>query len=185
MQGDEHGRQAPTTPSWQPGRGRLTVAAQTSGHTSAALFCFVVLAVLLTGLVAGMLGSGEDKSVIRQALLRPRGATASATTTPPTALPPPDEALASAPPSLPAAVAPVGATPTVGAVGARPSPNGAAGPGTRIAAAGREHVIERGDTLFALALRYDTTVDAIMAANSITDRTEPLSVGRRLTIPAG
>jgi LysM repeat protein len=43
--------------------------------------------------------------------------------------------------------------------------------------------VDPGDTLFQIALANGITVDAMMAANDITDRTEPLRVGRRLAIP--
>jgi len=51
-------------------------------------------------------------------------------------------------------------------------------------AGGRVHIIAPGDTLYGLALEYGTTVEAIMAANGIADRNQPLRVGVRLVIPA-
>jgi LysM repeat protein len=45
------------------------------------------------------------------------------------------------------------------------------------------HVVAPDDTLFQLALRYGTTVEAIMAANDIERRTDPIRVGARLIIP--
>ncbi|MFN8455352.1 MAG: LysM peptidoglycan-binding domain-containing protein [Anaerolineae bacterium] len=44
------------------------------------------------------------------------------------------------------------------------------------------HTIEAGDTLLALALQYDTTVDALMAANWLTDPSG-LQIGQKLVIP--
>jgi len=44
--------------------------------------------------------------------------------------------------------------------------------------------IQKGDTLFGLALRFDTTVDEIVAANPETNTTL-LSVGTELIIPSG
>lgn len=44
--------------------------------------------------------------------------------------------------------------------------------------------IQKGDTLFGLALRFDTTVDEIVAANPDTN-TSLLSVGTELIIPTG
>jgi lipoprotein-anchoring transpeptidase ErfK/SrfK len=44
------------------------------------------------------------------------------------------------------------------------------------------YVVRRGDTLSAIALRYDTTVAAIMRANRITNA-RSIWVGQRLTIP--
>ena len=46
-----------------------------------------------------------------------------------------------------------------------------------------EYTIEAGDSLFALAARFDTTVDAILDANDISDGSL-IYVGRVLIIPA-
>jgi LysM repeat protein len=46
------------------------------------------------------------------------------------------------------------------------------------------HVVQRGENLFRLAIRYQTTVQAIAAANGIVDVTR-IYVGQRLIIPAG
>ena len=42
------------------------------------------------------------------------------------------------------------------------------------------HTVERGDTLFSLARRYDTTVDAILALNG--QRAPDIRVGQRLRV---
>ncbi len=88
-----------------------------------------------------------------------------------------------------------GSAPTV-ALGAGPSatPRAATAPPSRATtpgrvaatavAGGRVHIIAPGDTLYGLALEYGTTVEAIMAANGIADRNQPLRVGVRLVIPA-
>jgi uncharacterized protein YkwD len=44
------------------------------------------------------------------------------------------------------------------------------------------YIIEPGDTLLALALQYDTSVEALMAANWISDPTG-LQIGQKLVIP--
>ncbi|MFN8419648.1 MAG: LysM peptidoglycan-binding domain-containing protein [Anaerolineae bacterium] len=44
------------------------------------------------------------------------------------------------------------------------------------------HVVQRGDTLYGIAQQYGTTVEAIIAANGITDVTT-LAIGQRLLIP--
>ncbi|MFN8456778.1 MAG: LysM peptidoglycan-binding domain-containing protein [Anaerolineae bacterium] len=44
------------------------------------------------------------------------------------------------------------------------------------------HTIEAGDTLLALAIQYDTTVDDLMAANWLTDPSG-LQIGQKLVIP--
>jgi len=46
------------------------------------------------------------------------------------------------------------------------------------------HVVAEGENLFRLALRYQTTVAAIAAANGISDPTR-IFVGQRLLIPCG
>lgn len=55
-------------------------------------------------------------------------------------------------------------------------PTGGPGSGTSVT-----YVVQRGDTLFSLARRYGTTVDAIMRANRLTST--QIYVGQRLTIP--
>ncbi|GAB4470601.1 MAG: hypothetical protein Kow00124_06880 [Anaerolineae bacterium] len=47
-----------------------------------------------------------------------------------------------------------------------------------------EYVVVAGDTLFSIARRFNTTVDAIAALNNITDPSL-ISVGQRLQIPGG
>ncbi|MCH8026018.1 MAG: LysM peptidoglycan-binding domain-containing protein [Chloroflexi bacterium] len=51
------------------------------------------------------------------------------------------------------------------------------------AAAGETYLVQSGDTLWDIALRLDTTVEAIVAANELTDETD-LSIGQELVIPA-
>jgi LysM repeat protein len=46
------------------------------------------------------------------------------------------------------------------------------------------HVVQRGENLFRIALRYNTTVDAIAAANGIRNP-QLIYVGQKLTIPQG
>jgi lipoprotein NlpD len=47
----------------------------------------------------------------------------------------------------------------------------------------RTHVVVRGDTLGALAVRYKITVAALVAANRLASDRERLRIGRRLVIP--
>jgi LysM repeat protein len=49
---------------------------------------------------------------------------------------------------------------------------------------GQEYVVQRGDTLFSIAQRHGTTVDAIQRANGIVNPWY-ISVGQRLVIPEG
>ncbi len=50
------------------------------------------------------------------------------------------------------------------------------------ASTGGTYTVEAGDTLFAISQRYDTTVEAIVAANSLTS--DMVQIGQTLTIPA-
>jgi LysM repeat protein len=47
----------------------------------------------------------------------------------------------------------------------------------------RQHTVQGGDTLFAIAQRYGTTVDAIVAANNLSSRSVTLRIGQVLVIP--
>ncbi len=47
----------------------------------------------------------------------------------------------------------------------------------------REHTVAAGDTLFDIARRYGTTVDALVSANNLPNRNATLRVGQRLLIP--
>ena len=58
---------------------------------------------------------------------------------------------------------------------------GASWPRPAGAQSGTIHTVQAGENLFRIALRYDTTVDAIMAANSLADHT--IRVGQDLVIP--
>ncbi len=46
------------------------------------------------------------------------------------------------------------------------------------------YVVQRGDTLYEIALAFDTTVEAIVTANSLTDRAL-IVTGQKLIIPSG
>ena len=69
-------------------------------------------------------------------------------------------------------IMPVGATAT------------AAAPAARRPAATVTYEVQNGDTLFALALRYNTTVDAIVAVNGLPSA-HRLRLGQRLVVPVG
>ena len=47
----------------------------------------------------------------------------------------------------------------------------------------REHTVVAGDTLFALARRYESSVQAIVAANNLRDSNVTLQIGQRLIVP--
>jgi len=57
-------------------------------------------------------------------------------------------------------------------------------PTTEESAETTTYVVQAGDTLFSIATRYGTTVDAISQANGIVDPTQ-IYVGQALTIPTG
>ncbi|MGE5592283.1 MAG: LysM peptidoglycan-binding domain-containing protein [Betaproteobacteria bacterium] len=61
-------------------------------------------------------------------------------------------------------------------------PGQSANYGSRAASQGTVHIVEPGDTLWQIALRYNAPVQAIMEANGITDA-NVLWVGQRLVIP--
>lgn len=58
---------------------------------------------------------------------------------------------------------------------------GAGWPGHVWAQSGTVHTVQAGENLFRIALRYDTTVDAIMGANGLANPT--IRVGQELAIP--
>lgn len=76
--------------------------------------------------------------------------------------------------------APTARPTVVSASDAAASPTAASG-----ARGGRVHVVQHGDTLFSIARRNGTTVDALVTANDLGSPSAVLSVGRQLVIPAG
>jgi LysM repeat protein len=79
-----------------------------------------------------------------------------------------------APTATTAAAAPSGPTAT-SAPGTGPTPTTRPGQ--------REYVVQGGDTLFAIAQRNNTSIDAIVAANNLPNRNSTLSIGQKLVIP--
>jgi LysM repeat protein len=70
-------------------------------------------------------------------------------------------------------IIPVGSS---GSASSAPTQSGSTQSGT-----GRAHTVQRGDTLFGIAVRYGTTVPAIMQANNLYSSV--IYVGQRLIIP--
>lgn len=62
------------------------------------------------------------------------------------------------------------------------SPTPSATPTTEVTEDGIIHIVSSGETLYTLALRYGTTVNAIINANELTNP-NALSIGQRLLIP--
>ena len=64
------------------------------------------------------------------------------------------------------------------------APVGAAPPDQGLAQGSNTHVVQRGENLYRIALRYGTTVNAIVAANGLTNPNR-IYIGKRLVIPGG
>ncbi|HID62672.1 MAG TPA: LysM domain-containing protein, partial [Anaerolineae bacterium] len=116
----------------------------------------------------------------------PAGATVVAVEATPTLVPPgemPPELTLTLAASPTVAVTPT-ATPTSppGVPTHTPTPTPTTPPGTP--GAPIVHIVQRGENLFRIALRYNTTVEAIAAANGIRNP-QLIYVGQKLTIPAG
>jgi LysM repeat protein len=129
------------------------------GHTAHLLAFLSVLLVLGFGFwaaVGNLVGSND----------RPAAAAGPVGTAQPTAVGTPVPGI-SMPTSAPAA------TPE-----STPAPAATAPPDS-----GRVHVVGQGDNLYRISQQYGTTIEAIMEANNITDRSHILHIGDRLNIP--
>ena len=125
------------------------------------------LAALLAApalLLAACGGGGDDDG----------GETATPTSTPTTSAGEP------IPTATPFAVTP---TPTIVASTATPTPTGTAAPPAPSGGSATAYTVEEGDSLFGIAARFNTSVEAIIEANGITDRAL-IFAGQELTIPA-
>ena len=103
---------------------------------------------------------------------------------PPLALPPLAAPTVAAPRAAPVAatavvvVQQIPVQPTVAQATATPVPT----PAPAVTSE-RLHTVEHGDTLFSIARRNGTTVNALVTANGLPSADAVLSVGRRLVIP--
>ena len=73
--------------------------------------------------------------------------------------------------------APAAPAPTTAPAQPTTAPTPTARPGQR------EHIVASGDTLSAIATRYNTTIAAIVAANNLPGSNTVLNIGQRLIIP--
>jgi N-acetylmuramoyl-L-alanine amidase len=72
--------------------------------------------------------------------------------------------------------------PRTAATPTRPGAGGRTASGRRTATARRVHVVERGETLFGIARRYNVRARQIQDANDM--RGDQVRIGQRLVIPA-
>ena len=113
-------------------------------------------APIVTPVVAGVPGAGASPS--------PAGAVAAAPAPSPAGSPAPGDA------GLPVVASPAPVGPTA-VIAAAPVP-------TDIV-----HVVEAGETIARIALRYGVPPETILRANGLTDRTRTLRIGDRLIVP--
>ena len=86
-----------------------------------------------------------------------------------------------APTPVPEEPSPVPDAPTT-EVEPRPTAVPTAAPQPQPTASSGIHIVQAGENLFRIALRYNTTVEAFVDANDLADETQ-IYVGQRLTIP--
>ena len=85
-------------------------------------------------------------------------------------------------PSAPSSATPAAPAPTSAVSTSAPLPTAPPAPSPTTQSE-RVHLVERGDTLFSIARRNGTTVNALVSANGLGSSDTVLSVGRRLVIP--
>ena len=158
------------------------------GFTAIALTLTIIVAIIVVGGCTRPKPTKEPspQAVASPTIVAPSGATVVAVEATPTLVPPgempPDLTLTlAASPTI--AVTPT-ATPTSppGVPTRTPIPTPTTPPGTP--GAPIVHVVQPGENLFRIALRYNTTVDVIAAANGIRNP-QFIYVGQKLTIPQG
>ncbi len=159
--------------------------------TASVLTLMIIVAIVVVGGCTRPKPASKaspTQAVASPTLQAPSGATVVAVQATPTLVPsgemPPDLTLTlAASPTV--AVTPT-ATPTsppgVPTYTPTPTPTPTTPPGTP--GAPLVHVVQRGENLFRIALKYNTTVEAIAAANGIRNP-QLIYVGQKLTIPRG
>jgi LysM repeat protein len=151
-------------------------------HTVYGVVCLLIIGLLAAGIYLALAPNESTGSVILQQLTpRPRPTPA-----------PPTAALVSETGENPIVVESVTPSPLPSATGTAtftrtatgtatgtptPTPTRTLSPGSRVI------TVAAGDTLTALAQRYGSSVEAIVAANPGISRTTSLSVGQQLIIP--
>lgn len=153
------------------GAGRSPFGGSLPGTSGGARTYVVVFLLVLLVLVLGLFGV---LSICRDSVSR----TAQRAVETARAQPPAVASAASFPPPIPTATptAPppsFSPSPAVGSpLAASPSPAG----GERV------HVVQAGDSLFAIAQRYNVSLDDLLRANNLT-RDSVLQIGQRIVIP--
>lgn len=170
------GGSAPVVDPYRPSRRAYRQAVRRPDYAAYTLTFVLVIIVLGAALLLGLswaFGGGAGGLAGQLFDRATPGPVALATATPVSrALPPGQPA---AVPTAPAGGATPGVLPTLPPLSPTPVPQPTPAP--------RRHKVEAGDTLFGLARRYGTTIEAIMAANGFTDRNRTLRVGEELVIP--
>ena len=156
--------------------------------TAIALTLTVVVAIIVVGGCTRPKPTQEPsaEAVGSPTIEAPPGATVVSVAATPTLVPPgemPPELTLTLAASPTASITPT-ATPTSpsGVPAYTPTPTPTTSPGTP--GAPMVHVVQRGENLFRIALRYNTTVESIAAVNGIRNP-QFIYVGQRLTIPQG
>ncbi len=128
------------------------------------LWIFAGIAAVFALVLTGCFGGGGDDESSETTTTTTTAAPAVSVVTPPPVQPPTPTA---APPPVPTTVAPV-------------PPSTTAAP----TSSSLTYTIQSGDTLVAIADRFNVSVDDIVTANSL-DNPDIISVGQQLTIPTG
>jgi LysM repeat protein len=159
-----------------------------SSSTAIALTLTIVVAIIVVGGCTRAKPAGETSTQVMASptVEAPAGATVVAVEATPTLVPtgemPLDLTLTLAASSTTAVTPTATSTSPPGVPTQTPTPTPTTPPGTL--GAPIVHVVQRGENLFRIALRYNTTVDAIAAANGIRNP-QLIYVGQKLTIPQG
>lgn len=175
---DVASRQCPRCGRWfclRHGRGLCVQCRRPRGLAPSSLLYYGALALLVlsVGVAVYHIAAWQDDWAARLSYSVAKALEPAATATPSPAPTPPAQPSAS-----------LSATPSPGAApgtaeGATPP---AAGGATPTPAPSRSYTVQSGDTLLAVAIKFDTTVGALLQANGITNPAA-LQIGQELVIP--